>query len=117
MNVRKKRHIASWILLAVFVPMLVMSSLHLHHSQTDITDSCSECVHHHCHGHLLQTDTNSHNCVLCHFLTIPFVAATAVAVIYYNRSINHYALYQNNVHFHTQGIPPMRGPPTLMSNA
>ena len=82
MNVRKKRHIASWILLAVFVPMLVMSSLHLHHSQTDITDSCSECVHHHCHGHLLQTDTDTHNCVMCHFLTIPFVAATAVAVIY-----------------------------------
>ena len=82
-----KRHIASWVLLAVYVPMLVFSSLHIHESHYSADAACAECVAHHCHGHIGQTDVSSDDCVLCQFLSLTFVAAaTAVASFIFNVS-------------------------------
>lgn len=114
MNVKQKRHIASWVLLAVFVPMLIMSSLHIHNPATDYTEDCNECVQHHCHGHLAQTEHGVHHCLLCQFLTVSFVAATTVVVALFAKSITLYALPQSNVCIVTLGTPTLRGPPLFV---
>lgn len=82
MNVEKKRYIASWILLAVFLPTLLLSSLHIHHESETYEDSCTECVHHQCHGHLSQLADTMHHCVLCQFLTLTFVAGSVGFVVF-----------------------------------
>jgi len=106
----KKRNIASWVLLAVFVPMLVLSSLHIHHVGGE--DDCVECVDHHCHGHLGQLATNSHQCVLCQFLTLSFVSATAIAVVYYKNVRSTFIAHrQRIVIIDACRVPSLRAPP------
>lgn len=83
-NMMKRRYYASWLLLAVFVPMLVFSSLHVHEASGSQTETeCNDCLHHSCHGHLAQTASWAHECVLCQFLTLPMLAAAAIAVTIY----------------------------------
>lgn len=77
---RKKRQIASWILLAVFVPMMVLSSFHTHHAYGSGHDDCEACVNHHCYGHLAQQTADMHQCVLCQFLTLPMAVATTLTL-------------------------------------
>ncbi|MBQ9525609.1 MAG: hypothetical protein IJR69_10905 [Bacteroidaceae bacterium] len=81
MNLNTKRYIASWVLLTVFLPTLLLSSLHIHHVSEDET-SCTACVQHQCHGHLSQFSGSLHHCVLCQFLTLSFVAGTAGTVVF-----------------------------------
>ena len=78
-----RRHIASWLLLAVFVPMLLLSSVHIHETGEVIETECADCVHHSCHGHMTVTPHWSHDCVLCQFLTLPMLAAIMLAVTVY----------------------------------
>ena len=83
-NMTKRRYFASWLLLAVFVPMLVFSSLHIHEEINSQTETeCNDCLHHSCHGHLVQTASWAHECVLCQFLTLPMMTAAAIAVLIY----------------------------------
>ena len=76
-NVMTKRHIASWVLLAVYLPMLLISSLHIHETSVEAERACTECVQHQCHGHLSQLSDGMHQCVLCQFLTLTCVAGVA----------------------------------------
>ena len=111
-NVRRKRNMASWLLLAVFVPMLLLSSLHIHNSSVLAEESCSECVQHNCHGHLGELTTTMHACVLCQFLTMSFVAAAVFAVVLYNKVCKtQMAQRQCDVHLDVCGIPTLRAPP------
>ncbi|MBQ9561755.1 MAG: hypothetical protein IJV10_05705 [Prevotella sp.] len=109
----KRRHIASIVLLAVFVPMLLLSSLHVHHI-ANAEDDCTECVMHHCHGHLGQLTTVEHNCVLCQFLSMSFVAATAVAIVYYAHVHSATAFASKRfVTIDAGNTVLLRGPPSL----
>ena len=111
-NVKSRRHIASWMLLAVFVPMLLLSSLHIHVSANIAQDNCSECVHHQCHGHLGELTTTMHACVLCQFLTLSFMAAAVFAIVYYNKVFKfHLAQRRRDIRSDSCGIPQLRAPP------
>ncbi|MBR1414970.1 MAG: hypothetical protein IJ570_03800 [Prevotella sp.] len=66
------------MLLAVFVPMLLLASLHVHEQGAAAADSCVECVEHHCGGHFGQQTLSMHPCVLCQFLSLPVVLAAMV---------------------------------------
>ena len=83
-NAKTKRHIASWVLLAVFLPMLLFASLHIHPADYSLDETCSECVHHQCGGHLTQQAVSFHACVLCQFLTLHIVAVAVAALTIYN---------------------------------
>ena len=99
-------------MLAVFVPMLVLSSLHVHRHIGGSHEDCTECVDHHCHGHLGQLATNSHQCVLCQFLTLSFVSATAIAVVYYNNVRSTFiANRQRIIIIDACRVPSLRAPP------
>ncbi|MBR1667415.1 MAG: hypothetical protein IJ693_03935 [Bacteroidaceae bacterium] len=77
-----KRHISSWVLLAVFLPMLVLSSIHVHPADHSVAHSCKECVHHLPHsGHISSQTTCLFDCVLCQFISLPFLVASAIIFI------------------------------------
>ena len=110
----RMRHIASWLLLAVFVPMLVLSSVHVHEESETITTECNDCVHHSCHGHMTAAATWAHDCVLCQFLTLKMLTAAVTAItVYVHVCINHLAQQLYTFSTVCCGTIVTRGPPSL----
>ena len=110
-----RRHIASWLLLAVYVPMLLFSSLHVHEdgAAAAVTE-CADCVHHNCHGHLTQMATWTHDCVLCQFLTLIFVATAAVTLLIFHKLVSsRIDVLQHDVCVACSGIVGLRAPPAF----
>lgn len=60
---RLLRHIAPIVLLATYLPMAVLSSLHVHHDTIDAHDDCLQCV-----GHIEEAHHHDHDCLFCTFL-------------------------------------------------
>ena len=114
-GMRLKRQIASWVLLAVFVPKTILSSIHIHHTGTDSDVDCTQCVDHHCSGHLSQQHDGVHQCVLCQFLTLPLAVATAVAVTFVSPSAIRAAVGHGACHIIYRGERAncLRAPPVL----
>jgi hypothetical protein len=82
MRVEIKRKLASWALLSVFVPMMMLAAFHVHQGSGVAESECVECLHHiHHAGHLTTAAANIHNCVLCQFISLPFISATTVSVL------------------------------------
>ena len=114
MNQETRRHIASWMLLAVFVPMLLLSSVHVHETGETIETECADCVHHNCHGHLTAMATWAHDCVLCQFLTFSMLAAVMLAVMVYVHVCKKYhAQPLCGCHTACCGAIVTRGPPSV----
>ena len=114
MNVTTKRHIASWVLLAVYVPLLLISSLHIHETPDAGEPMCAECVHHQCHGHLSQLSDGMHQCMLCQILTLTYVAAAAGALLCYCcRCEAVYAPCCQTPSLTLVGCISLRGPPSM----
>lgn len=114
MNVMTKRHIASWVLLAVYLPMLFVSLLHIHETPQDSGTTCTECVQHQCHGHLSQLSNGMHQCVLCQFLTLSYVATAVGAIVCYLFPRNiFYAVRSLAIHLTACGIISLRAPPAV----
>lgn len=59
------RHIASIILLATYLPMVLLSSLHTHHDTVDSHDNCLQCA-----GHFETHHHHQHDCLFCNFLSL-----------------------------------------------
>ena len=110
-----RRHFASWLSLAVFVPMLVFSSLHVHEDvSVSTTTVCADCMQHSCHGHLTQTATWMHDCVLCQFLTLIFMAIGTISLIIINKVISdEINAQQRHVCVAYRGIVGLRAPPAF----
>ena len=80
---KDKTYWSAWILLSVFLPMVLISSLHIHADYLSGTETCHDCMEHMVHnGHI--TDANSEvDCPLCAFQsniyqpeeenTVPFI--------------------------------------------
>lgn len=115
MNLTTIRHIASWILLAVFVPMLLLSSLHVHEEAASLWDTeCTDCVHHCCHGHLSQAVSWVHDCVTCQFLTLTMLTAIAVTVALFVHVCRKYHAQPLCGHYAVCcGTKDTRGPPSF----
>ncbi len=78
----KKRSIISLVLLTVFLSAYMTSSVHKHPQQESEAVVCAKCVHHLPHaGHLSSFDGGLSDCVLCHFLGLPFVITLALVIL------------------------------------
>ncbi len=72
---KRKEQISAWILLSVFVPMLLLSCLHVH-TLTPNSIDCEQCVEHvHHAGHIKQYTAQVDDCVLCRFMGQRYVTA------------------------------------------
>ena len=80
---RRIETLSSWLLLWVFVPMVVMSSIHIHEPEPSAEISCEQCVSHTQHtGHLAVQKAHLDDCVLCRFLGQEFVTAMKALMPY-----------------------------------
>lgn len=68
MNPRTLRYIASILLLATYLPMLTLSSLHVHHDTVDAHDNCMTCA-----GHFESHHHHQHDCPYCNFMSLHYV--------------------------------------------
>ncbi|MBR1711848.1 MAG: hypothetical protein IJ722_00360 [Alloprevotella sp.] len=80
MHIELRRRLSAWMLLAAFVPMLLLSSLHRH---ADWGGSvCAECVQHQPHtGHLTQALGGVDDCLLCHFFSLSYLPVAVCALV------------------------------------
>ena len=109
-----KRHIASWVLLAVYLPMLIFSSLHIHEVTDASETACAECLHHQCQGHLTQLSGDIHQCVLCQFLTLSYIAtATKALVCFQPHHKPNYVWHQQAKCLTCFGFISLRAPPAV----
>jgi len=76
----KMRRYIGVFLLTVFLAAYGTSSLHKHPEQHEDA-VCLECVQHHHSNHIGTYDGGLSDCVLCHFLGLPFVIALASAIL------------------------------------
>ncbi len=115
MNVRTKRQIVSIVLLAVLLPMILLSSLHIHTLQpSDAGEECADCVQHNCGGHIERQVQTIDDCVLCQFLLLPMVVAAVVEIVQIGFVYRHsYAQCQPTLLTQTLGIIATRGPPAV----
>ena len=56
------------LLLAVYLPTVAVSSLHVHHDTVDEPDGCGRCA-----GHYDAPHRHQHDCQYCHFLSQYYV--------------------------------------------
>lgn len=104
------------MLLAVYLPMLLLASLHVHDVEaTAVEQECTDCVHHNCHGHLTASAFSMHECVLCQFLSLTFTAAKVTAVVFFCRVFSVcYARTQRAASMPDFGVPGLRAPPVCI---
>ncbi len=73
----QKRTWAARLMLLVFLPILLFSFLHTHQYAVSVEGGCYECTNHLPHGgHISLQAIHFHDCVLCQFVSLSFVAAT-----------------------------------------
>lgn len=80
---RTRNSIYAWLLLSVFLPMMILSSIHVHDDMA-VGVSCSDCINHTPHqSHISLDGTHMHDCLLCQFASLPFVVAaiTTLAIV------------------------------------
>ena len=110
-----RRQIAAWVLLWVFVPMMVLTSVHTHQSLPVDKDDCHECVNHVPHGgHLTASVLSIDNCLLCQFTTLPYLVATVLTTIVVCITVKkrRVEIFEKTVS-HTEGTTLLRGPPAV----
>ena len=75
MAIERRHRIYSWLLLAVFLPVVLVSMLHCHTAVTTIGDDCGACVAHLPHAtHFSPSQpTVDSYCWLCHFSALQFI--------------------------------------------
>jgi len=74
MQLRHRQIFSAVVLLLVMMMSLGTKVLHVHHYIVPTTVECADCQHHVFHsGHFLAADDNSGECMLCQWLTVPYL--------------------------------------------
>lgn len=83
MKRQRKGIVSAWLLLSVFLLTTTLSTLHKHLPAADAAIECVDCEQHvQHHGHLMASTASMHDCVLCQFLSLPFIPATILAIAF-----------------------------------
>ena len=105
---RLLRHIAPFALLASYLPMMVLSSLHVHHDTIDAQDECL-----HCTGHFEKAHHHDHDCLFCEFLGASYYSQESelTAVQFPATECVPMPTLDMVMHLH-YGVSQLRAPPT-----
>ena len=116
LNNRRKRF--AWLLMLVYLPMTIAITFHHTEAEEAVgTSYCYECEHHiHHDGHLTANQSFTHDCVLCHLHSLPYVVPTIVHIAAFV-AIVHVALVLSCpfIKTHQGDIHSTRAPPVLLS--
>ncbi|MBP5515454.1 MAG: hypothetical protein J6X86_00760 [Bacteroidales bacterium] len=111
MNHRAFRHIASIVLLAAYLPMLVASSLHIHHQSDETVDSDNYLQ---CTGHFEIQHHHNCDCQYCHFLGLNYLCQTAEESSLFIPDVESVSIPAPSQHVQTrQGVALLRAPPAV----
>ena len=89
MTISLRRRTAAWILLAVFVPMLVLTLGHHHQMVAENGVACVDCAHHVPHSGHLQTGSSAvDDCPFCQLSGVSYVAAPSVSIALFVQSFS-----------------------------
>jgi len=114
MREQKSRVIKAWVMLSIFVSMMALAVLHRHEAVADPAACCTECAHHVNHSHLTAGFSSIHDCLLCQFLTLNYIAAVAVALVLPAPNINAIIRRQSYaLRYRIGGSRDSRAPPCL----
>lgn len=68
------RHIAPFVLLAAYMPLLVTLSFHTHDNPHPAESKCPDCAHHVTHrAHLAEAVMMAHNCIYCQLTSTSYL--------------------------------------------
>ncbi len=77
------RHIAPYILIAAYMPLLVALTFHTHSESHTAMTECAECAHHiHHRAHMDEAVAMAHNCVYCQLTSSSYYAPASVSLSY-----------------------------------
>lgn len=62
-QMHQKSHIAAFILLITYLPLVILPAVHVHHDTLDSEDYCLQCV-----GHFESQHHHHNDCLYCHIL-------------------------------------------------
>ncbi|MBO7100431.1 MAG: hypothetical protein J6V98_00220 [Bacteroidales bacterium] len=81
MKMNRRTRISAWVLLAAFLPLLVVSSVHTHRLPSSEAEVCHQCVAHEAHpAHLGVPVVSVHDCVFCHLMSFYYLGSAALLV-------------------------------------
>ncbi|MBR6250436.1 MAG: hypothetical protein IKR17_04465 [Bacteroidales bacterium] len=114
-----KQQVSSLLLMLAFLPMLLISSVHTHnhHNISHADAECSKCIQHlPCAGHLDGEVGHSHDCVLCQFVGLNYVATNEVRIAFVDGGEGNIRA-QQTAHWSAcvVGLPLLRAPPVALA--
>ncbi len=111
-----KQQKVSWIMLAVYVPALLFALFHTHPNLNVEIDICEQCeTHQPCPGHITDASVSLHECIFCHFLTLPYVSASTLLLASVNICITISRSFRTpSVCRVVSGIVGLRAPPAVL---
>ena len=99
------------LLLLVFVPMWLMSAVHVH-PVSEIAPYCDDCAHHVSHaGHITAATVHNFECLLCQFLSLAFVAAATIKLFHVVKGHRVSSLPCPKPVVTSRALPLLRAPP------
>ena len=104
---RLLRNIAPYVLLASYLPMVLLSSLHTHHDTIDTRDDCGQCA-----GHIDNAHHHDHDCPYCTFLNLNCIVQDGAARASIHPATGHIAVPTPATMPQTvYGVASLRAPP------
>ena len=106
---RLLRNIAPFLLLASYLPMVVSSSLHVHHETIDVHDDCPYCT-----GHIETAHHHDHDCLFCNFLAQSYLVEEGGQTATILPAAECFSTPTQTIakQFH-HGVAQLRAPPTV----
>lgn len=101
-----QRNIASIILLASYLPMATLSSLHVHYDTVDAEDSCG-----HCEGHFENLHRHHHDCPYCIFLSLNYIVQQTFRIVPQWEPATEPQLADVTIFSYRYGASLLRAPP------
>lgn len=106
----------AWILLCVYVPMVLLASLHVHTLNESVVVDCHDChtaVHH--SGHFTPSQHHHDDCLSCRFLTTLVDIPKDVVGFLVKQSVNKIDFYTATAPVVAMvAHPSLRAPPFIL---
>ena len=118
-GVTRRQRLFAWVMLSVYVPMVLLASLHVH-SLNDFSKAidCEQCqchtaVHH--SGHITASNHHIDECLSCRFLSTQIDVPRMVADIVVKQAAVHLEFYlPNEPVVRAVAHPSLRAPPFVL---
>ena len=117
MGISRRQQRFAWIILLVYVPMVLLSSMHVHslHEYAELVDCnlCETSTHH--SGHITISPQQHGECLTCRFLTTQVDIPEGVACFVDNQVVSKLEFSQATEPVSQKVVhPSLRAPPSIL---